>query len=75
MKTTQRLTGTVVRVYVERGFCFIDGCNGGPLGVFCHVSACGGDWPLSPGQVVSFDLAESARGPRAQNVQVEGGGQ
>jgi len=72
--TMQRLRGTVARCHTGKGFAFLD-CEGGPIGIFVHVSACNGAWPLSPGEAVSFEVVETPRGPRALDLRIEGGGQ
>ncbi len=57
--------GTVKRWLPERGFGFLTGWDGD---VFCHVSDVSDKTDLVPGESVSYDVADSPRGPRAVNV-------
>jgi CspA family cold shock protein len=54
----------------NRGFGFIENDEGGDL--FVHHSAiqAGGFKALSEGQRVSFDVAQGAKGPAAENVKL-----
>jgi CspA family cold shock protein len=61
------VTGIVKRHLAEKGFGFISDAAG--VEYFFHQSACGGDFHrLSEGTKVTFDVKESSKGPRAEEV-------
>jgi CspA family cold shock protein len=64
----QRISGTVARIVLDRGFCFLkDDCG---VDYFCHMSALQ-DGPLDelqPGQRVSFTPTDTPKGKRAEMV-------
>jgi len=72
-----RLTGTVTRVIVEKGFGFIEAPNG--VEYFFHKSAtspdCRDQWgglALQQDDLVSFTINPvSTKGPRAEDVRLE----
>lgn len=59
--------GTIKRL-TDKGFGFID--TGDGKDIFFHMSAVVGTTfnELQDGQMVSFDVGEGAKGPRAENV-------
>ena len=61
--------GTVSKFIDEKGFGFITPEDGGK-DVFVHHSdiEMDGFKSLSPGQRVTYDLAQEAKGPKASNV-------
>jgi len=63
--------GTIKRL-TDKGFGFIDAGGGNDL--FFHMSACDGCRfdELQEGQRVSFDVGQGPKGPRAENVRLEG---
>ncbi len=64
-------TGQVKSVLYDRGFGFIRTAEGEE--VFFHREGLAPDVTfemLRPGEEVSFDLRQGARGPRAENVSV-----
>lgn len=65
-------TGQVKSVLYDRGFGFIRTPDGEE--VFFHREGLAPDVTfemLRPGEEVSFDLRQGARGPRAENVSVD----
>ena len=65
--------GTVTWYDAEKGFGFVTP-ESGAADVFVHVRAlAGGLTELSEGDRVTFDVAESEKGPQARNVQGVGG--
>lgn len=59
--------GTIKRLVAGKGFGFIkDDVNGQEL--FFHLSACRDFTALREGQAVTFERADSLKGPRAENV-------
>ena len=60
--------GTVKWFNDAKGFGFIEQENGSD--VFVHFSAIGGDGfkTLSEGDAVSFEVVDSPKGPKAENV-------
>jgi cold shock protein len=65
-----RMRGTITRVVTEKGFGFI-AAEG--VEYFFHRSACLDAVfdQLREGQVVSFEIGQSAKGPRAENVSAD----
>ena len=65
------MNGTVAKFFDEKGYGFITPEDGGK-DVFVHFSdiQMDGRRTLHPGQRVTFDVAEEARGPKASNVQI-----
>src|SRR5690606_36929723 len=62
--------GTVTWYDAEKGFGFVTPESGG-ADAFVHVRAlAGGLTELSEGDRVTFDVAESEKGPQARNVQL-----
>ena len=66
------MTGKIVRLIPEKGFGFI---NVGDVDYFFHRSSFDGHWQdlehdLKNGMVINvgFDIGESHKGPRAENV-------
>lgn len=61
--------GTVKWFKAEKGFGFIEQDGGGP-DVFAHFSniSAEGLRELLEGQRVEFDIAQSAKGPHAENI-------
>ncbi|WP_188037043.1 cold-shock protein, partial [Actinotalea sp. JY-7885] len=65
--------GTVTWYDAEKGFGFVTPEAGGQ-DIFVHVRAlAGGLTELAEGDRVTFDIAESEKGPQARNVQLVGG--
>jgi len=66
------MEGSIKKLVSDRGFGFID--NGSGKNVFFHGSSLidGSFGLLKVGQRVTFDVEDSARGPRAANVRVVG---
>jgi CspA family cold shock protein len=67
------MTGTIKTLRIDKGFGFIMGQDG--LQYFMHRSAIrGGEIfeQLREGQLVAFDPTTSDKGPRAENVRVDG---
>ena len=62
-------TGTVKWYDPEKGYGFI-AQDGGGNDLFVHRSAVQGAEGLNEGDRVEFDIGSSAKGPRAENVQV-----
>ena len=64
-------TGKVKWFNDQKGYGFIQRDDGGK-DVFVHHTAINssGFRTLSEGQVVSFDIVEDNKGPKAQNVQI-----
>ncbi|GHF25565.1 MULTISPECIES: cold-shock protein [Streptomyces] len=62
-------TGTVKWFNSEKGFGFIQQDGGGP-DVFAHYSniSATGYRELNEGQKVTFDIAQSHKGPQAENI-------
>ena len=62
-------TGTVSKFSDEKGYGFITP-DGGGKDIFVHHSdiRMDGYKSLSPGQRVTFEVAQEARGPKASNV-------
>lgn len=63
------MEGTIARKVDDRGFGFIKGNDG--TDYFFHRSACESQIAfiqMRQGQVVSFDITSSDKGPRADNV-------
>jgi cold shock protein len=62
-------TGTVAKFWDEKGFGFITPEDGGK-DIFVHHSdiKMDGFKSLKPGQRVSFDVAQEAKGPKASDV-------
>ena len=67
--TQMRISGTVKRFDAQRGFGFITRDDGG-RDCFVHFSAIqgGGFRSLEVGERVEFDVADSPKGPQAENV-------
>ena len=65
---SQRMSGKVKWFNETKGFGFIE--RDGGKDVFVHFSAIRGEGfkTLAEGQAVEFDLADSPRGPQAENV-------
>jgi CspA family cold shock protein len=69
-ESEERMTsGTIKRVVRDKGFGFIADDNQ-QQEYFFHSSACRGTSfdELREGQRVSFEIGQSAKGPRAENV-------
>jgi cold shock protein len=65
----ERTTGVVTRLVSDKGFGFIR--DGRGLEYFFHRSSCE-DWAdLTQGTAVSFVRAESQKGPRAEQVELQ----
>jgi cold shock protein len=64
------MTGTIKTLRVDKGFGFIQDGSGSGKDYFFHQSAIYGEGiaDLREGDSVEFDLAESPKGPRAENV-------
>lgn len=64
------MNGTVKWFNAEKGFGFITGEDG--KDVFAHFSQIKSDGykTLEEGQKVSFDIAQGAKGPQAENITV-----
>ncbi|MBK8797378.1 cold shock and DUF1294 domain-containing protein [Caldilinea sp.] len=65
------MKGTVIQFDDKKGFGFIQP-DGQAKQVFVHASAVSTADRLAAGQRVVFDVASSSKGPRANNVVVEG---
>ena len=67
---SERMTGSIARFYPDKGFGFVRVV--GRDDVFVHAADLQdkGAGPLAPGVMVAFDLNETARGPRAINVEI-----
>ena len=67
------MTGTVIKFDAGRGYGFI-APNGGGRDTFVHFTGIIADGfrTLNEGEVVSYDLEPSDKGPRAVNVSVIG---
>lgn len=63
--------GTIKRMITDKGFGFIAARDATEY--FFHQSACTGPPfdQLREGQVVSFEVGQGAKGPRAENVRAE----
>ena len=64
------MTGIIKTLIVEKNFGFITP-DDGSKDIFFHASALGGGVQfadLQKGQIVSFDVEDSDKGPRAANV-------
>lgn len=62
-------TGTIKKLVSERGFGFIQADDGKEY--FFHRSSTDGDFDgLRGGELVSFEIEASPKGPRAGRVQV-----
>jgi cold shock protein len=66
-------TGTVKWFNAEKGFGFIAQDGGGP-DVYVHYSAiaAAGFRSLEENQLVSFDVVQGPKGPKAENVTPQG---
>lgn len=64
------MTGTVKWFNAKKGFGFITGEDG--KDVFAHFSQINSEGykSLEEGQKVSYDVAEGAKGPQAENITV-----
>lgn len=64
------MNGTVKWFNAEKGYGFITGEDG--TDVFAHFSQIQADGfkTLEEGQKVSFEVAEGAKGPQAENIQI-----
>jgi len=62
-------SGTVAKFFDEKGYGFITP-DGGGKDIFVHHTdiQMDGFKSLKPGQRVTFDLAQEAKGPKASNV-------
>ena len=62
-------SGTVAKFFDEKGYGFITP-DGGGKDIFVHHTdiKMDGFKSLKPGQRVTFDLAQEAKGPKASNV-------
>ena len=74
------MTGTVQRIVADRGFGFVKSDDNG-IEYFFHRSAFDGHWDdlvgdSSRGKRIqaSFDIGDSPKGPRAENVKRLDGG-
>jgi CspA family cold shock protein len=72
VKVTKMAKGTVKFFNTTKGFGFIRP-EDGSKDVFVHISAVeqSGLGRLDEGQVVSFDIQNEARGPKAVNLRAE----
>jgi CspA family cold shock protein len=61
------MTGTVERIVTDRAFGFLKS-DEGRKSIFFHRSGTTGFYDLREGDRVSFDVADSDKGPRAENV-------
>lgn len=63
------MTGTVKWFNSDKGFGFITGEDG--VEVFAHYSQIQGNGfkSLEEGQSVSYDVAQGAKGPQAENIE------
>ena len=61
-------TGTIKKVVEDRGFGFIAGADGNEY--FFHRDAVDGFETLRGGESVTFEIEQSAKGPRANQVKV-----
>lgn len=68
-RVTHMAIGTVAKFFDGKGFGFITPDDGGK-DIFVHHSDIHmeGFKSLKPGQRVTFDLAQEAKGPKASNV-------
>ena len=65
------MNGTIKRLVSEKGFGFVAASDGQEY--FFHQSACDGRFnQLREGQAVTFDTGQGPKGPRAENVKVQG---
>jgi cold shock protein len=66
------MEGTIARVVEQKGFGFIK-AEGADGDIFFHMSALKNSsfTKLKSGQKVTFDLTDSSKGARAENVYVE----
>lgn len=64
----QRLTGTVTRLFTDKGFGFLLGPDQ-ETEYFFHCSSTLGFLSLKEGSIVTFEPGTAPRGPRAENVQ------
>jgi CspA family cold shock protein len=64
------MNGEIKRVFIDKGFGFIRGEDGADY--FLHRSAVHGVLfeSLDEGQKVTFDVSQSPKGPRAENVRL-----
>jgi CspA family cold shock protein len=60
-------TGRVKTFFSEKGYGFISRDDGGG-DLFVHFTAVDDGQPLSVGQLVEFEVAQSPKGPRATMV-------
>ena len=68
------LNGTIKRLVNGKGFGFV--ASGDGIEYFFHQSACNGVEfdDLREGEAVTFEAGEGPKGPRAENVRLDGGG-
>ena len=66
----QRQRGVIERWHFERRFGFIRPTGASRASVFFHESALGGEWEVSEGQAVTYDLTSSTKGDRESRVEM-----
>lgn len=67
-----RISGTIARIVVDKGFFFIKASGGDYFGHRTALENCTIE-TLAQGDRVTFHPSESPKGPRAEAIVVEGG--